>query len=281
MLAVLLVLPLILAGCWTASPQVVSPAGKNIDSPGKNTVPASKAGGPVVPVAGLPATWTPTPLPAGLVAASARTPSPTPNYSQTLAAQTTVASGVRCKRAPQSWRVYSSPAASYAGWCLVLGRLETIYEYRLVAPDNWMVTTFGETHPNLAFATGYKNVQLRLYQAYSYRTRNWEGTLEEAPEKAYHCDENERCLGYISPQETLVRQQMTTSGDRNILVLDSNAGELTIRRYYQILPFKFKKHESMRLFILEFTYLNGALDDDQIEDMLEKIDTINRSLWQR
>jgi hypothetical protein len=273
-LAVLLILPVVLAGCWAASPTTVSPAGKS-------AAPESGAAAKATVPASFPATWTPTPIPVGRLSSTAVTPTPTRNYPETLIAQTTIASGVRCKRAPDSWRISSFPSTAHAGWCDILGAQGTIYEYRLVSPDNWMVTTFGDTHPNLAFATGIRNVHVRLYQAYSYRTRNWEGPLEDAPEKAYRCDENERCLGFISPHETIIRQQTVKSGDRDILVLDSTAGDLNIRRYYQNLPFKAKKHESMRLFILEFTWLDSALEGEEFDRVVDKIDTINRSLWQR
>jgi hypothetical protein len=278
-LASILLIAGILTGCLGAAGTQVSPARGEpaaTAGPPEETTPLP-AGQKVL----FPATWTPTATSA-LDFPPTRTPMPTANFAETRAALTVIAEGIKCKRAPNSWKIFVSPAQAVAGWCDVVGTEGTIYEYKLTAPDGWTISTFGGMYPNLAFATGKKNVQVRLYQSYAYLARsNYDGTLEEAPEKAFFCDENENCRRYLSPHETLVRQTMETSGARDILVLDSTAGDLMIRRYYQILPFKTRFKEGPRLFILELRWLNTALTEAEHAEILENLNLINRSLWQR
>ena len=141
----------------------------------------------------LPATWTPAPLTPTRTLVPSGTPIASPEYRQTLVALTTVAAGIQCQRHPEAWQVYTGPAPAFAGWCQIIGTLDTLYEYRLYAPDGWMVNTFGELAPNLSFTAGKKNVDVRLYQAFAYGTYNFTGPLDKAPEQARICDENVRC----------------------------------------------------------------------------------------
>jgi hypothetical protein len=279
MLAGIILLSVIFSSCQTVSPTLVSPV-RNKATLDSSQTEDGKTPEPAGAKVSLPPTWTPTPTSA-LDYPPTRTPFPTPNYVETRAAMTAIAEGVSCKRAPDSWKIYVSPSLLTAGWCQVVGTGGTIYEYKLSAPNGWIPKTFGEIHPNLSFSTGKRNVYVRLYQAYSYRARSYEGTLADAPEKAFFCDEEEKCQGFISPHETLVRQVTETQANREMLILDSTAGDLMIRRYYQIIPFKVKKHETNRLFILEFSWLKSALDEEGYAEMLEQIDLINRTIQQR
>lgn len=229
----------------------------------------------------FPATWTATSTPKISPTRVPNTQTPTPNFPQTLVAQTTVAAGIRCQRHPDAWQVYSGPAASFAGWCQVVGAFGTLYEYKVLAPDGWLVNTFGEFTPNLIFTTGVKNVEVRIHQAFAYNHRNYTGSLEDTPEKAMICDENEKCYGFINPHEVLVRQEIETFPDRKVLILDSTLGGLDIRRYYLILPFRVDKHSSQRLFIIEYIALDQALNAEQNAEFLVKLEMIVRSISQR
>ncbi len=244
----------------------------------------------------LPATWTPAPLTPTRSLAPTGTPIASPEYRQTLIALTTVAAGIHCQRHPEAWQVYTGPASAFAGWCQVVGTLDTLYEYRLYAPDGWVVNTFGELAPNLSFSTGKKNVNVRLYQAYAYGTYNFTGPLEKAPEQARICDENARCYGFVGPHEIIIRQQanhfetrdapvLKAFETRDLLVLDSRidspAGKLFIHRYYQFIPFNLYKKQTERLFILEMTWLEGALTDAEHTALLEKLELMALSINQR
>jgi hypothetical protein len=272
-LAAMLLLFGILAGCSVKLPAAVQQANPLQETAALPAVTKTRVE--------LPSTWTPTAGVKQVYLGIKHTPSPTFNIPQTLVAQTTVAAGVHCQRHPDAWQVYSGPAGSYAGWCMVVGAYGTLYEYKLLAPDGWVVNTFGEFTPNLIFSTGQKNVQVKINQAFAYNHRNYEGTLEDAPEKAAICDENEKCYGFIDPNETLVRQEVKEITDRKILVLDSTLGPLQIRRYYMILPFRLYRLTTQRLFIVELISMEKALNEEQTDQMLEKLDVMIRSISQR
>ena len=283
----------LLAGCQTAtqrqaSPGAVSPSATSTVSPA--LVPSN------TPRPILPATWTPAPLTPTRTLIPSGTPIASPEYRQTLIAMTTVAAGIQCQRHPEAWQVYTGPAPAFAGWCQVVGALDTLYEYRLYAPDGWLVNTFGELAPNLSFAAGKKNVDVRLYQAFAYGTYNFTGPLEKAPEQARICDENARCYGFIGPHEILVRQEniryetrdapfFAAFETRELLVLDSRidtpAGKLFIRRYYQFIPFNLYKQKVDRLFILELTWLEGVLTDAEQDALLKMLELMALSINQR
>jgi len=229
----------------------------------------------------VPPTWTYTPPVNRYHIDPSKTPSPTPNFHQTMIAQTTVAAGVHCQRHPDAWQLFITPIDAYAGWCMVLGAPDTLYEYRILSPDGWIVNTYGELTPNLSFAIGNPNVQVNLIQAYSYFNRSYRGSLEEAPEKAAICDANDRCKKIIDPLETLTRQEIKDYPTRNVLILDSEMGPLNIRRFYQILHFTVDKHQSDRLFILEYSTTKDALDDEANKRILGQIEIMLLSLNQR
>lgn len=289
LLAGALVLSALLGGCQSAAgPSPASPTAASTASP---TPRASHTPRPT-----LPATWTPTPPAAALALTITPTPTATSDIPKTLIAQTTSAAGIHCQRHPQAWQVFTGPASAFAGWCHVTGALDTLYEYRLYAPDGWVVNTFGELAPNLSFSTGKKNVDVRLYQAFAYGTYNFTGPLEKAPEQARICDENERCFGFIGPHEIIIRQEIrhheTSSAPvlkafetRDLLVLDSRidtpAGKLFFRRYYQFIPFNLYKTQTDRLFILEMTWLDGALTESELAAVLEKLELMALSISQR
>jgi hypothetical protein len=262
-----------MTGCSAFLPQTASlPMAK-----AETSIPLTAVKSPYV----LPPTWTVTPTPKRPQALPSQTPTPTFNIPQTLIARTTVVAGVRCQRHADAWQVYSGPAGSYAGWCLIVGAYGTLYEYKLLSPHGWVVNTFGEFTPNLAFSTGEKNVQVKVHQAFAYNHRNYDGTLGDAPEKAAICDENEKCYGFLDPNETLIRQEITKVSEREVLVLDSELGPLRIRRYYMILPFRVNNHSSQRLFIIEASTLDTALTQEEYDRMLEKLDIMVGSISQR
>jgi hypothetical protein len=290
LLAGFILLAVLLVRCQTARPTIVSPV---TAGPTRTAEPSAS---PVTPRPTLPATWTPVPPTAALTLPSWPTSSPTPNLRQTMVAQTTVAAGIHCQRYPEAWQVFSSPASAFAGWCLVVGAPDTLYEYRLFAPDGWVVNTFGDLTPNLSFSMGKNNVALRLYEAFAYGTYNYTGTLEEAPEQASVCDENVRCYGFIGPHETHLRQEvrrfenndeiiLDSFQPRELLALDSQvetpAGTLNIRRYYQIIPFRLYEQPTQRLFILELTWLEGAFTEAEYAGVLEKLELMALSVNQR
>jgi hypothetical protein len=259
-----------LAGCVSNSPTIIS---TNTPDVLVETTPT-----PFKTKAELPPTWTATPPAGGKEIPATRTPIPTRDYHATMIAQTTVAAGVHCQRNPDAWQVFSGPISAYAGWCQIVGTPYTLYEYKMLSPDGWIVNTFGELTPNLVFSTGHKNVYVKVYQAFSYFNRNYSGTLEDAPEKASICDENDICTGFIDPLETLIRQEMKTIQNREILVLDSTVGALQIRRYYQIIPFNIAKHLSDRLFIVEFVSLDTALDAQQYAKIIADLEMMVASI---
>jgi hypothetical protein len=273
-LFVLIVLPGVLAGCSMNSQPATQPTAVLAVTQDRTPTPFRTR-------EAVPATWTPTPLNMLPVTYNQRTMVPSPNFPQTLVAQTTVAAELHCKRHPDAWKVFTGPINAYAGWCLVSGTRDTLYEYKLLMPDGWIVNTFGELTPNLAFSTGLKNVQVKIFQDFSYDTIGYSGTLADAPETAAICDENKRCYGYISPHETLTRQETKTLFTREILTLDSTAGPLRIRRYYQIIPFNVLGHKSDRLFITEFSSLDSSMDEETYQKMLEKIEFMTASISQR
>jgi hypothetical protein len=262
-----------LTGC-IAQPTTATNA--NTPQPKVETTPA-----PTKTKVFFPPTWTLTPLPPVKTLAPTRTPQPTADYHATMLAQTVIAQGIRCKRHPDAWQVFSGPIDAYAGWCQIVGTVGTLYEYKMLSPDGWMVNTFGELTPNLVFSTGYNNVQVKVFEAYSYFYRSYDGTLKDAPEKASVCDENDHCYGFIDPVETLVRQEVKTIYNREVLVLDSTAGALQIRRYYQIIPFQVGDHISKRLFIVEISALDTALTPAEYDHLTTKVEMMVGSIGKR
>jgi hypothetical protein len=274
MIAAWLMLLIIVAGCTSPLLSKLAPASSSISS---TLVPRQPANTRVI----FPATWTATNPPKNSLSLVTRTPVPTKNFPQTLVAQTTVAAGLHCQRNADAWQVFSGPIAAYAGWCQVVGIYGTTYEYKVLSPDGWVVNTYGEFTPNLVFSTGYKNVQVKIQQAFAYSHRNYSGSLEDAPEKAKICDENDTCYGFIAPNEILNRQEVKTFPDREVLVLDSTLGQLKIRRYYMILPFRIERFLSNRLFIVELTALENAMNDEEYAATLDQLGMMIQSIRQR
>lgn len=271
-LAVVTVIPLLLAGCQGTEPT------QEISLEIKPTLPpAPTATFPPAPT--LPPTWTPTPgkaTPPGGQARITATPTATFNIPQTAAARATEASSIQCEKHADAWQIRVEPGWREQ-WCQVRSQSGQFYQYQVLYPEAWKPLTFGEITPNLYFNTGQKNVDVRLLQIYHPVYRPYQGTLQEAPVKAAVCDENDKCTLVIDLNEKIIRKSVTAVGGKEVMVVDSTAGTRNIRRYFFFVGFRFTRPQSNRLFVFALETPDPITDEtyvelqQQIKDMIVSV----------
>lgn len=200
----------------------------------------------------LPPTVTPTSTVKVVVSTRTSSPTPTitPNSPQTMSAKATADKSTKCNKLEDAWQIKVTPSWK-AGWCQVESLGGYYYEYQLQYPGQWIITTFGDVYPSMAFNTAHKGVELRLYQLYNYSIRKYEGTLEDAPLKAGFCDEKDQCTLVIGALEKITNRAIRTVGGKEVLVVDSQDSKHNIRRYFFLVPFKNATPASNRLFFVK------------------------------
>lgn len=229
----------------------------------------------------LPSTWTPTPTPPSLLRpTSTPWPMSTINTRLTLIAGTTEAPGYGCKKHIDAWKIFTYKMWD-PGWCEVRGGWNSIYEYKLLYPEGWVPNTFGDFYPNLAFSVGQPNVDFRLYQVFSYDVRSYTGTLEDAPEKAALCDDSENCRALVNQKEKFISSEARSYGEREVIIWDSEYGNLLIRRYFLIVPFSVESRPENRLFVIELSALKSEIESEWYTKMIVQIDRMIPGLSQR
>jgi hypothetical protein len=260
----------LLAGCQKAPPTLVSaeeqqPTGTNTPVPTHT---------PVI----LPPTSTPIPAQAEIVIT--RTPTPTRtatlNVPQTMAAIATADKSAVCHKLEEAWIIKVTPSWK-KDWCSVKSLGGQFYEYLLDYPAAWTITTFGDVFPNMAFSTGEKGVEVRLYQVYDYAARNYEGTLADAPVKASFCDSTDKCDLVIGLQEKISAKQTRNVGGKEVLVVDSQDGKYNIRRYFFFVPFRYAVPKSNRLFFIKL-YTPEPITGANYTELESKIEGIITSI---
>ncbi len=284
LLVAILLLASMLAGCQrsgrTAVSGATSAAAKNAPVAATATRRPTRTPAPTRTQEVFPPTYTPTPF--ALLAEPTRTftPTATLNVPQTMVALKTANVSTKCNKYGDAWLINVAPAWK-AGWCQMTGTKSmyaTYYEYNLIYPSEWMVTTFGDLTPNVYFYTYQKDVEVRLYQVYNYSTRKYEGTLEDAPVKAGFCDENDHCTPAVGSLEKILNKEITSIGGKKVLILDSQDGKYNIRRYFFFVPFKYYQPQSNRLFFVKLYTpdpVNGnnyATLEQQIDDIITSVE---------
>jgi hypothetical protein len=271
-LAVVTVIPLLLAGCEGAQPiQAISQEVQPTQPPAPTTT--------LPPAPTLPPTWTPTPGKATQPAGQPRitvTPTATFNIPQTAAARATEARSIQCEKYADAWQIRVEPSWR-EGWCQVRSQSGQFYQYQVLYPEAWKPLTFGEITPNLYFNTGQKNIDVRLLQIYHPVYRPYQGSLQEAPVKAAVCDENDKCTLVIDLNEKIIRKSVTAVGAEEVMVVDSTAGSRNIRRYFFFVGFRFTRPQSNRLFVFTLETPDPITDEtyvdlqQQIKDMIVSV----------
>jgi len=271
-LAVVMVIPLLLAGCQEAQPtQAISQEVQPTQPPAPTTT--------LPPAPTLPPTWTPTPGKATQPAGQSRitaTPTATFNIPQTAAARATESSSIKCEKHADAWQIRVEPSWR-EGWCQVRSQSGQFYQYQVLYPEAWKPLTFGEITPNLYFNTGQKNVDVRLLQIYHPVYRPYQGSLQEAPVKAAVCDENDKCTLVIDLNEKIIQKSVTAVGAEEVMVVDSTAGSRNIRRYFFFVGFRFTRPQSNRLFVFTLETPDPITDEtyvdlqQQIKDMIVSV----------
>lgn len=267
LLVVLLFVSSLMAGCQRTTPTAVNAV--------ETTPTITPTPAPTRTHAVLPPTNTPAPSAAEMV--KTRAPSPTPtatiNAPQTAAAKATADRSTVCKKLEDAWEIRLAPAGKWKpGWCSVTPLGGYFYEYLLNYPSEWTITTFGDIFPNMAFSTGQKGVELRIYQVYNYNAHfNYDGTLEDAPAKAAFCDSNDKCDLVIPLYEKISAKQSRSVSGREVLVVDSQDGKYNIRRYFFFVPFRYARPKSNRLFVVKL-YTPEPVNDKNYTDLENKIE---------
>ncbi len=270
----------ILTGCQGAAKTAVSATTKNALSAPTATRLPTRTPEPTRTREIFPPTFTPTPPGLANEPTQTFTPTATFNAPQTMVALKTVYASTKCNKYGDAWLINVAPAWK-TGWCLMSGiksLFATYYEFNLVYPSEWMVTTFGDLTPNIYFYTYQKDVEVRLYQVYNYSTRKYEGTLEDAPVKAGFCDENDHCTPVVGPLEKISNKEIRSIGGKKALILDSQDGKYNIRRYFFFVPFKNYQPKSNRLFFVKLYTpdpVNGnnyATLEQQIDDIITSVE---------
>jgi hypothetical protein len=271
LLIVIFSLSSLLAGCQGQKQTAVS--GATIVVPIEKTAPPAPTRTLVV----LPPTHTPAP-PKNIetIRTSSPTPTATFNVPQTMAAQATADNSTECKKYPDAWEIKVSTSWQ-PGWCQVKSLGGYFYEYGLIYPSQWMVGTFGDVFPNMAFNTGQAGVELRLYQVYKYGTRTYQGTLEDAPLKAAFCDTDDKCTLVVGPQEAITKREARSVGGREVYVVDSQDGKYNVRRYFFFVSFKYARPKSNRLFFLKL-YTPEPISNSNYRDLEQHIEYLITSI---
>lgn len=228
----------------------------------------------------MPSTWTPTPTESLLRPTSTPWPMSTVNTRLTMIAGTPTPPGYGCKKHTDAWRIFTYKMWD-PGWCEVRGGWTSIYQYKIAYPEGWVPNTFGEFYPNLAFSVGRPNVEFKIYQFFSYDVRSFTATLEEAPEKAMQCDDSDNCRVLVNQKEKFLASETRTYGEREVLIWDSEHGDLLIRRYFLIVPFHVGIRPEDRLFAIELSALKSEIESEWYTDTIVQIDRMIPSLSQR
>lgn len=260
-LAGVILIPLLLAGCQASRQTQVSAPEQATQQP---TLAPSLT---LAPPPTLPPTWTLTPGKPTQTTRQTRvptTPTATFNVPQTVAAQATTVAAIMCVKHADSWQIKVQPSWQ-DHWCEVRSKGGMFYEYQLIYPEAWKVTTFGELTPNLHFNTGQQNVDLRLFQLYNYVYRSYTGTLEEAPVKAAICDDKDKCTLVIDPIEKITQKGVTAIGGKEVMVVDSTMGNLNIRRYFFFVGYRFTRPKSNRLYVLRLETPDPITSETYVE----------------
>ena len=270
LLAVVLLVTVLLSACSPDGKSLVLPASAK-STPRPNGLVFST----------MPPTWTPTAT-ESLFFRPTSTPWPmsTVNTRLTMIAGTTEAPGYGCKKHPDAWKIFTYKIFA-TELCEVRGGWTSTYQYKLAYPEGWVPNTFGEFYPNLAFSVGKPNVEFRIYQFFSYDVRSYSGTLDEAPEKAVQCDDNDNCRAVVNQKEKFSASETRTYGEREVLIWDSEFGDLLIRRYFMIVPFHVGIRPEDRLFVIEFSALKSELESDWYTNMVVQIDQLIPTINQR
>jgi hypothetical protein len=214
----------------------------------------------------------PTRIPATRTPAIQPSATATFNFPLTMEARATDIKATKCNIYPNVWQIKLSPTWK-ADWCDLVSVPGTLYEYKMTVPSAWRVNTFGDVFPSLAFDTGVTNVQLRLYEAYHYGTRTFEGPLKDAPQKAAFCDDKDNCTPIVGPQEKTSKQVARNVGGKEVLVLDSQDGKYNIRRYFFFVPYPLAHPRSNRLFFFKL-YTPDPVTDQNYKDLQNAIEDI-------
>lgn len=228
----------------------------------------------------MPSTWTPTATKSTLRPTSTPYPMSTINTRLTLIAGTTEAPGYGCKKHPDAWKIFTYKIFA-TELCEVRGGWTSAYEYKLAYPEGWVPNTFGDFYPNLAFSVGQPNVELRIYQFFSYDVHSFTGALEEAPEKAMQCDDNKNCRAMVNQKEKFIASETRSYGEREVLIWDSEYGSLLIRRYFMIVPFRVGLRPEDRLFAIELSALKSEIETEWYTDMIVEIDRLIPTIGER
>jgi hypothetical protein len=272
LLVVFFLVSIFFAGCQGVNPTVV-PTAEVIAPIADTSTPA-----PTRTLVVLPATHTP--VPPVQIVDSTNTPSPTPtatlNIPQTLSVKATNDKATECKKHPDSWEITVSPSWQ-PDWCQIKSIGGFFYEYTLLYPDTWMVKTFGEVFPNMAFIIGQPGVELRLYQVYKYGTRKYEGSLEDAPLKGSFCDTEDKCTLVVNPKEKINNREILSIGGKKVLIVDSQDGKYNVRRYFFFVPFKNAIPKSNRLFFFKL-YTPEPVSSSNYRDLENKIERMIPSI---
>lgn len=244
-----LLLSSLLVGCQKAVPTVA--AGETAATAGPTATPAPPTA-TKTPMPTLPSTWTPRPQAVVVVKTPTTTPTltSTPNFQQTMAASNLVGTQYPCTKYDNAWMMRLEPSWRQ-GWCTLDGDPISYYEYNLEFPSGWKINTFGDRHPNIIFITGFKDVEVRLYQVYAYETMNYTGTLDDAPAKASFCEKDGSCAPVVNPLEKTTRMEKKRLGPKNVIILDGIDGKRYVRRYFFMENFVTYKPASTRLFIMK------------------------------
>lgn len=193
-----------------------------------------------------------------------------------MAAKATADRSTKCSKLDDAWQIKVTPSWK-SGWCEVESLGGNYYEYKLHYPGPWIITTFGDVYPSMAFNTGQKGIELRLYQLYNYSIRKYEGSLEDAPLKASFCDEKDQCTLVIGSLEKITNKMIRNIGGRKTLVVDSQDSNHNIRRYFFFVPFKNVTPASNRLFFFKLytpdpvSTVNDTDLEKQINEMILSI----------
>jgi len=280
MMTGLLLLTILLSACQSNRPTVVAPA--NVTASAPVPVEAEAASSTATPWRNpMPPTWTPLPTEPQLRPTSTPWPISTINARLTLVAGTTVAPGYGCKKNANAVAVFTNRAWE-PGWCEVRGGWTSFYEYKAYYPEGWVVNTFGDDYPNLAFNVGQPNIDLRIYQVYGYGLRSFDGKLEDAPEQAVQCTPDEDCVALVNQLEKFISQEHRKMGTYDdVLIVDTEYGQLLLHRYFMYVPFYVGRKAEDRLFMVELSAAKDYINSEKYDLLIQQVDRMVSTLMQR
>jgi hypothetical protein len=291
MMTALLLLAVLLSACQSNRPTVIAPADVTspTDTPVDESESAPEAAASLTPPPTstptpwqnpMPSTWTPLPTQPLLRPTSTPWPQSTINARLTLVAGTTVAPGYGCKKNANAVAVFTNRAWE-PGWCEVRGGWTSFYEYNVYYPEGWVPNTFGDYYPNLAFNVGQPNIDLRIYQVFAYGLRSFDGKLEDAPEQAVQCTPDGDCVALVNQLEKFISQETRKMVINDVLIVDSEYGQLLLHRYFFYVPFRVGNKAEDRLFVVELSAAKDYIHTDKYNLLIQQVDRMVGSLMQR